>query len=601
MPVSTPPCASRFRRPWPRLRLAALAPLAAALVLAAALAGRAGQTPAVVTLSIVGTTDLHGYVFPREGRGGLDVFAGYLANLRAARAADGGGVVLLDAGDTYLGGIESNMSEGAVVVDAYNALGYTAGAIGNHDLEYGAVDRWPFGTPAGDVRGALKALARRARYPMLAANLLDAETGQPVAWPNVAPSALVTVAGIRVGLVGVMTYDALSLTLAANVGGLATAPLVATTVREATALRAAGAQVVVVVAHAGGSCGAFGAPEDLSSCDDTAEIFDVARRLPRGLVDAIVGGHTHDGVAHTVAGIPVVQAFSWGRAFGRVDLRVALAAGVTGAAAIFPPQDICAWHDAATGACASAPSPGVRPARYEGRDVVARAHVAEAMAPVLREVASWRATPLGVTLDGPLARGPGDAESPLGNFFADALAAAVPGAEGALSYGAGPGGLRADLARGALTLGALYDLFPFDNRIVSLTLTGADLRALLLDHLRRPRWRARALGVSGLRVAIGCHGGKDDIALARTSGAVIRPDERVTLAMTDFLASRARSLRLAGGEGIAAGAGDVQVREAALAWVRGQPTLTAGAFAVPGAPRWSRAEASVGGCAALAQ
>ena len=598
MAVSTPPRASRFRRSWPHPRLAALA---AALVLAAGLAGRASQRPDAVTLSIVGTTDLHGYVFPREGRGGLAVFAGYLANLRAARTADGGGVVLLDAGDTYLGGIESNMSEGAVVVDAYNALGYTAGALGNHDLEYGAVDRWPFGSPAGDVRGALKALARRARYPMLAANLLDAETRQPVAWPNVAPSALVTVAGIRVGLVGVMTYDALSLTLAANVGGLATAPLVATIVREASALRATGAQVVVVVAHAGGSCGRVGAPEDLSSCDDTAEIFDVARRLPVGLVDAIVGGHTHDGVAHEVAGLPIVQAYSWGRAFSRVDLRVSPAAGVTGAAAIFPPQDICAWHEAATGACAPAPSPGVRPARYEGRDVVARAEVSEAMAPALREVASRRATPLGVTLDGPIGRGPGDAESPLGNFFADALAAAVPGAEGALSYGAGPGGLRADLAHGALTLGALYDLFPFDNRIVALTLTGADLQALLLDHLRRPRWRARALGVSGLRVEIGCRGGKDEVAVARASGAVIGPDERLTLAMTDFLAARARSLRLAGVNEGAAGARDVQVREAALAWVRGQRQLSATAFAVSGAPRWARTDASVSGCAAAGQ
>ncbi|MEZ5420577.1 MAG: hypothetical protein R2708_24985 [Vicinamibacterales bacterium] len=194
MAVSTPAPPSWFphpRRRWPRAAaLSAL--LAAALAAAAFVAARAIQAPVSVTLSVVGTTDLHGYVFPRDGRGGLAVLGGYLANLRAARDADGGGVVLLDAGDTYLGGIESNMSEGAVVVDAYNALGYAAAAIGNHDLEYGAVDRWPFGAAAGDPRGALKALARQARYPMLAANLLDAATGAPVAWPNVRPSVLVT-------------------------------------------------------------------------------------------------------------------------------------------------------------------------------------------------------------------------------------------------------------------------------------------------------------------------------------------------------------------------------------------------------------------------
>ena len=80
-----------------------------------------------VTISIVGTNDLHGrFMTDEQGRGGLVVLGGYIANLREARAADGGGVLLLDAGDTFQGGIESNLSEGLVVVDSYNAMGYTA-------------------------------------------------------------------------------------------------------------------------------------------------------------------------------------------------------------------------------------------------------------------------------------------------------------------------------------------------------------------------------------------------------------------------------------------------------------------------------------------
>lgn len=599
MADSTPADASRFPRPPRRGRpAAALTAVLALLAGLAVAAARALEPPAStdLTLSIIGTTDLHGYVFPRDGRGGLAVFGGYLANLRAARAADGGGVVLVDAGDTYLGGIESNMSEGAVVVDAFNALGYTAGALGNHDLEYGAVDEWPFGTGGGDVRGALKALARRARYPMLAANLTESAALTPVTWPNVAPSTLVTVAGVRVGLVGVMTYDALSLTLAANVGGLATTPLVGAIVREGTALRARGAQVVVVVAHAGGTCGAFGTPEDLTSCDDTSEIFDVARRLPAGLVDVIVAGHTHDAVAHRVAGIPIVQAFSWGRAFSRVDLRVSPSTGAVGAATVFAPQEICAWQDPVSGACAPAATATTALARYEGRPVTPLAAVTEAMAPMLARVEAWRRTPLGVALDAPIGRGPGDAESPLGNLFAEALAAAVPGSDGGLSYGAGPGGLRADLAAGPLTLGALYDLFPFDNRLVTLSLRGADLRALLRDHLQRPRWRARALGVAGLRVDIGCRGGKDDVEVWRASGQPVGDDERLTLVVPDFLAARARALKLPGADAVTPGPRDLQVREAALAWMRGRRDVTAAAFAVPGTPRWSRTDTSVAGC-----
>ena len=163
--------------------------------------------PALVTLSIVGTSDLHGAAFPQNGRGGLPLLAGYVNNLRAARAADGGAVLLVDSGDTFQGNVESNLSEGALVVDAYNAMGYTAEAIGNHDFDFGSVDSPAARQLPGDLRGALKARAAQARYPFLAANLIDAATGRPVAWPNVWPSRLVEAAGVRVGLVGVMTIS----------------------------------------------------------------------------------------------------------------------------------------------------------------------------------------------------------------------------------------------------------------------------------------------------------------------------------------------------------------------------------------------------------
>src|SRR5215470_1249285 len=71
-----------------------------------------------VTLSIIGTNDLHGALER------LPLFAGFMANLRAARAADGG-VVLVDGGDMFQGTLESNLAEGADVVRAYNQLGYT--------------------------------------------------------------------------------------------------------------------------------------------------------------------------------------------------------------------------------------------------------------------------------------------------------------------------------------------------------------------------------------------------------------------------------------------------------------------------------------------
>ena len=79
-----------------------------------------------VTLSVVGTNDLHGGILQRGDRGGLALLGGYVGNLRAARARDGGAVLLIDAGDLFQGTLESNLNEGQSVIAAYNALGYAA-------------------------------------------------------------------------------------------------------------------------------------------------------------------------------------------------------------------------------------------------------------------------------------------------------------------------------------------------------------------------------------------------------------------------------------------------------------------------------------------
>jgi 5'-nucleotidase len=379
------------------------------------------------------------------------VLGGFVDNLRAARAADGGAVLVLDAGDTFQGGIESNLSEGLMVVDAYNAIGYTALGIGNHDFDYGSVDpRTPVAewlprsvthTAEPDMQGALKAAAARARFPFLAANILDASTGEPVSWPNVSPSTIVTAAGVRVGIIGAMTETGLRQTLAAHVVGLATSPLTPTIAKHAQALRDRGAEVVLLVTHAGGWCGETGDPHDLTSCDDGAEIFRVARELPAGTLQGIVAGHTHGTVAHFVNGVPIISVPNFGVRFGRMDLTFDMSERRVTTTIIHEPQRVCSRIDTATGECAI-PSAGVAP-EYEGRPVVPSAKVAAAIEPELARIRALRAEPLGITAATPIARTPG-AESALGNLYADALRAAVADADLALSYGPGRGGLRAD-------------------------------------------------------------------------------------------------------------------------------------------------------------
>jgi 5'-nucleotidase len=359
---------------------------------------------------------------------------------------------------------------------------------------------------------------------------------------------------------------------------------------------------VVVASHAGGYCGTFDRPADLGSCDDYSEIFEVARALPRGLVDVIFAGHTHAGVAHEVNGIAIVQGYFWGRAFSRVDVTVARdgAAGASQPAArvarvrIFPPREVCARVNPQEG-CAPGETAGT-PAQYEGRAVLPNEAVEAAMAPQLDRVRAMQHTRLGPVLATPLLRGSGTEESALANLFADAIRDVTPGTDAAVGQASGPGGLRMDLPAGPVTLGALYDTFPFDNLVVRRTLTGAQLRQVITAQLRRPRWGGRAFGVSGLHVRLTCSGGAYAVDVARASGAPIRDTDVLVVAMSDFLAARAPSIAP---EAAAPHANEpaVQMLDAVAGWLRARSgAIDASRFIDPSQPRWTRTPEAAAGC-----
>ncbi len=481
------------------------------------------------------TNDLHGGLLERDGRGGVATFGGYLNNLRAVRKNDGG-VLLVDAGDMFQGTVESNLSEGAPVVAAYNSLGYAAAAIGNHEFDFGVAG--PGVAPPGsssDLRGALKARAAEAKFPFLAANLVDTVTGRPVNWPNVQPSVVVDVAGVRVGLIGVMTIRALSATIATATGGLRVTPLAATLLAEAQSLRENGADLVVALAHAGGRCTQFDDPRDLSSCDlSTSEIAGVLRQLPRGTLDVVASGHTHAGMAHEIDGTIVMQAFSKGSAFSRADLTVERRTKAVVGKRVFPPRDVCARVYEGTARC-DAQAAGDRalvPAEYEGQPVRIDSAIARVIAPAVERVKAHASELLGIVLDTPIRVAPIGTESPLGNLFTDAMLSAIPDVDIALNNTRG--GLRADLPRGPLTYGRLYEAFPFDNRLVRLELSGAQLRRVFEVQLRE----ARALpGIAGVWVAATCRNRRLAVAMTLTSGRTIVDDDRLTIVTHAFLAT----------------------------------------------------------------
>lgn len=472
------------------------------------------KAPSDVVLSVLGVNDLHGRLLA------LPVFAGYVEALRKTRK-DPSSVMVVDAGDMFQGTLGANLTEGRAVIEAYNAFPLTAAAVGNHEFDYGPLDGATDEVGKGP-QGTLRTRLREARFPMLSSNLIDEATGKAPAWEGLETSVVVEAAGVKVGILGGLTLETESVVMPAYFQGLDVGPLAPAITREAKALRARGAEVVIGVIHAGAKCKSFDEPHDLSSCERTSrEIIDALEAVPEGLVDAVIAGHTHAGVAHFVKRTAVVEAFSRGGSFSRVDLRVGGQPRRVLSAKPFPPETLC------KNTAELAPCPIHD---YAGRHVAPNPRILGLVQKTLLQAERERARPVGVEIDAKLDN-LHDRECALGNLFADLMREAA-GADVGLSNG---GSLRAPLPKGPLSRGALYEAMPFENRLVTVSLRGSQLREILERHLSTNRHGMVSL--SGVRAQARCEKGKLRVLLQRSSGRPIRDTEKLTLATSDYLAS----------------------------------------------------------------
>ncbi len=556
------------------------------LLMSALLASCASIEPQqqdTMTLTIIGLNDVHGELEPTPGRGGIAGISGFIDAVRAARAEDGGAVLVIDAGDMWQGTLESNVREGEPMLRAYNAIGVTAAAVGNHEFDFGPVGEKAIPVDASDdPRGALKLRASEAEFPLLAANIIDESTGRPLAWPNIRPSTIVDVQDVKVGIIGVLAADGLLSTIPANVGGLHLEPLARTIAAEARSLRDAGATVVIVTAHAGGECTEFDDPRDLSSCDTDSEIMRLARDLPAGLVDHIIAGHVHEGIAHYVNDIAITTSYFKTRAFSRVDLMIDRDSGEVSGTRVYPPQQACLSVVRQTLRCATAEDLDVEAAVYEGRNVTPNPEVAAIAAEATAYAASVKSEKLGVQLVA-LFPHPPSTESPVANLMTQAVLESIGGDVAIHNV---VGGVRSTLPRGELTFGAVYEMFPFDNRIVVLDISGAELRAVLAHEAHKGHRRA---GLAGIRVRVNCSGAVMRVVATRPDGSEIADDDQIRLVANDFLVLGGDDILtpIIPQDGFDIDNSMPLVRDVLVDWFRNGPaTLRPEDFRSDGAPIW---------------
>lgn len=363
-------------------------------------------------------------------RGGAAVLAAEIRKARAECPPPRCATLLLDGGDQFQGTPASNLSYGRPVVTLFNRLGRAAAALGNHEFDWS--------------QDTLRARMREAQYPILGANVTDA-AGNDVPWiPN---DTLLGSGSWRIGIIGIATVQTPTTTKPSNVADLRFVDPVPVVDRSARALRARGAQVVIVVAHAGAFCVTEPAP----ACN--GEIVDLARGVTER-IDAIVSGHTHSPVTTVVNNIPIVQARSHGSALGMLDV------SLDGQPPVIALRDVL-------------PDRTAPDARI---DSLVRAITEPLKAIVDRPIADLAAPMSGLIL---------------GNFMADAFRAAGEGDVAVMNRG----GVRAPLDSGIVTYGELFELAPFGNMLVRLTMTGAGVRSWIEKALGQPQMRAHLSGV----------------------------------------------------------------------------------------------------------
>ena len=441
--------------------------------------GLSAGEPVTTLLTILHVNDYHGRVKPfldktidrREQVGG----AAYLAAMiKQARAKNPTGTLLLAAGDMFQGSPVANLFHGTPVMEIMNELRFDAIALGNHEFDWGM--------------GALTRLRREARFPFLAANIVDSQGNL---LPGISPYKIFQRGHAKVAVIGLTTPETEYTTKPDNVKGFSFLSPEAVLPRLIQEVRRQGASIVILLSHLG---------------------LDADKRVAAAVpgIDVIVGGHSHTEISKPLrmaSGTVIVQAGAYGLYLGVLELVVDK---VTGRAT---------GYTESSGLRLVSAGPQDRSDRKAALIVKKyNDRVKQKFAAVVGET-SVDLTP---------GRG---GESNLGDLTADVMR----GATGCQVAFENSGGIRANIPAGKITMEELYTAFPFDNVLVSMALTGEQMRQVLEQS---GTMEFGGLQVSGIRVTYDLKKPAGErVVNAEVGGEPLDPGKTYTLVTNDFLAA----------------------------------------------------------------
>jgi len=394
-----------------------------------------------IDLVIATTTDVHGRITA------WDYYANHSDPVRgltraativdSVRAANPGRVILLDAGDLLQGNplayVAAKVSANRVnpIIAAMNAMRYDASAIGNHEYNYGV----PY----------LDSAIKQAKFPFLSANTYRID---PAGVHAYSPWTIIDRAGIKVGVVGATT-PGVTLWDAENIRGRLRFGDIVPAVRQAVQeVRAGGADIVLVTVHSG-----LNEPSSYDTVTTGVPSENVAARVAAEVpgIDLVVYGHSHKEVRGTTIGQTLlIQPKNWATSVDVAHLIVSRVGGQ--------------WR--------------VSERRSDLVQAVGHAEdpaVLAATAAIHRETVAYVTTPIGSTPERWTADSARIKDSPLIDFILETERKAA----GADLASTAAFSTEARMEPGPITISEVAQLYPYDNTLRAVRITGRQLRDYL--------------------------------------------------------------------------------------------------------------------------
>ena len=440
------------------------------------------KPPPPVDLRILAINDFHGYLRPSPGgiiiadpedktkkitvaAGGAEHMATLVSQLRDGHR----NTIFVAAGDLIgASPFLSAMFHDEPTIEALSMMGLALSSVGNHEFDEGKDEllRMQNGGchPVDKCQGPHPFTGAKFRY--LAASTIEKRTGKPV----LPAYEIREFDGIPVAFIGLTLKGTPGLVSPVGVADLEFRDEAETVNALIPELKARGVEAIVVLIHEGGL-----PTGDYNECPDiSGPIVDIVKKFDKA-VDVVVTGHTHRAYVCEIDGRLVTSADKYGTLVTAIDLKLD---PVT--------RDvISAKADNTIVRSATLSKNAEQTALIEAYDRLA--------APIANRPAG--------SVTETLSRVPNNAgESPLGDIIADAqLAATRATAKGGADIAfTNPGGVRTDITRkenGAVTYADLFASQPFRNQLVTMTLTGKQIKDMLEQQWRDPK-RPRILQVS---------------------------------------------------------------------------------------------------------